>query len=497
MIRGHTSCKHKDSRSKVAMNDKVEKDSEDEELIVQEADDEDYEEVTEQGDAEDKSASQKALLSGEEDEVIRVLEGVGFELRTFDESYLAFRRTNLKYPEPPYSGRYWRIPRAYAKELLAQIGEEIDELPSVVGLTIPARGYVELWLASRVVTSMIARRLFSLRSDDLDCIHIDPDRALPSLPFRSFGEEGEAARRVHLSGKGSDPCIEMSNASPLAMLFFGRGFYSGSARASATHIPFILTLKIDYGVPVPKDQLIKKGEEIARSFLYELDVRNGLGLDLRVRMPRREADIEWRITTRSNRIRYPRSRLQLEVSSLFSFASQAVGDPPLAFLSYYQTLEYFIPAAVRQSALKAIKRELRDPGFDEADNDSLLRIVTAAEGSISAAESSQFRILVSDYVRTNRLEEFFDHDWGNYFTRQGPIKGVDPINPKNPNQSLSNQIADRIYQIRNRIVHAKDDPKFGDARVLLPRSAESNAMQPDVLLVRLLATEAIAASQAM
>lgn len=206
------------------------------------------------------------------------------------------------------------------------------------------------------------------------------------------------------------------------------------------------------------------------------------------------ANVTLSLPEASDKIRYPRAKLQNEVAALFSFASQIVGDPPQAFLSYYQALEYFIPTAMRQSAIKNVRRELRDPGFDDASDASLLRVVQAAEGPLAAAEPNQLRIVVNEYVRTSRLVEFFDHGgWGDYFSNRGPIKGAPPVNPRNTGQNLSDQVADRVYQIRNRIVHAKADPKFKYARVLLPRSSEANALIPDVLLVRLLAIEAISA----
>jgi hypothetical protein len=167
----------------------------------------------------------------------------------------------------------------------------------------------------------------------------------------------------------------------------------------------------------------------------------------------------------------------------------------LAFLSYYQTLEYFTPSAVRQSTFKTIRRELRDPKFDRESDTSILRIVSAAERSSRFAEADQLRTLVREYVRRNRLEEFFAADWGNYFTKHGPISGVEIINASNPTKDLGDQVADRIYRIRNRIVHAKDDPRYEDARVMLPRSQEAAALRPDIELVRLLAMEAILASQ--
>ena len=192
----------------------------------------------------------------------------------------------------------------------------------------------------------------------------------------------------------------------------------------------------------------------------------------------------------SGRIRYPRTSLVEEVAILFGFAAQASSDPPQAFLSYYQALEYFIPSALQQSAMKEIRRELRDPGFDDSSDTSLLRIIEAAAQTVAANEPHQVRIVINESVRASRLEEFFDREWGNHFTHRGPVRHV-PYISRNTEQCLSDQVADRVYQIRNRIVHAKKDRRFAPA--LLPQSTESNALTPDVLLVRLLVTEAIAA----
>jgi hypothetical protein len=133
---------------------------------------------------------------------------------------------------------------------------------------------------------------------------------------------------------------------------------------------------------------------------------------------------------------------------------------------------------------------LRDPMFDSSSDASMLKIVKAAAGPTGTREAYQLRAVIREYIRASRLDEFFQCDWGSYFTRHGPIKDVPHIDI-NGEKSLPEQVADRIYQIRNRIVHSKADSRW--ARVLLPRSSESNALTPDVLLVRLLATEAISA----
>ncbi|GAA0853102.1 hypothetical protein GCM10009525_81910 [Streptosporangium amethystogenes subsp. fukuiense] len=121
-----------------------------------------------------------------------------------------------------------------------------------------------------------------------------------------------------------------------------------------------------------------------------------------------------------------------------------------------------------------------------------MRLLRVAEGSTGAKESEQFRILIRECVRRERVVEFLETgEWGDYFTKRGPISGVEPLNVQNSSKDILEQVADRIYKIRNRIVHAKDDPKYVDAPVLLPQSDEADALVPDVRLIRLLAIEIV------
>jgi hypothetical protein len=460
----------------------VDKDSRANDLAGSEVLAEDYPGVADQG------IFREALLDDEEKEAVALLAGLGFEYQSHDKTNLMFERLRDNRSRLPSSRR--SFPRAYVRMLLEQLGEKVEKHPVVTGLMVPARGYVELICARLEPT--IAKRAFRLESDELDCMHKELAYAMPSLPYRWPDEEGgESAKRVHLSGRDGEPCVEISNASPLAMLLYSHLSESSRVRLAYPRFPFLATLKIACDPTSDRERIGRKGEDAARSLIYELNVRNGIIVELDAPPTGPDVTVARRPPGVSRRIRYPRTRVKPDVAILFGFASHAASDPRQAFLSYYQALECFIPTAIRQTAFKKIRRELRDPGFDEASDASMLRIVKAAEGSIAAAEPNQLRIVVNEYVRASRLEEFFERDWGGYFTNRGPIKGVPSINIKNTDPILPYQVADRVYQIRNRIVHAKDDPRFGQAGVLLPRSSESNSLTPDVLLVRLLATEAI------
>jgi hypothetical protein len=373
--------------------------------------------------------------------------------------------------------------------LLEQIDDDLLGHPTSMGFMVPSRGFAEIVIRDyRWPKQGISdERLLRLPYDKAGCSHDKEGRRFLSLPFDASPERATRDDRVHLVNEAGGPCIELSNASPLAMALYGPTRVSG--------LPLLLTVKIDYCSSMTEQALINKVDELIRSLVYELDIRNGklYGISTRPLVSDVEPFAHPRV--KIDKIRYPEIKIRREVADLFNFAGHVWTNRPLAFLSYYQTLEYFMPIAVRQDVFRKIRGELKDPTFDRDNDECVLRIIGTIERGSRLTEADQLRTLVRDYARRDRLEEFFAIDWGNHFTKLGPIYGAEPINLENRSKDLCDQISDRIYRIRNRIVHAKDDPRYEDARVLLPRSQEAEALGPDIELVRLLATEAILAAR--
>jgi hypothetical protein len=429
-----------------------------------------------------------AELTDEEKQILVSLKRLGLEYSGHERSIIRFRRSPDLYPRS--EGAFLRDK---VSDLARQLDDELVNHPTNLGFVVPSRGYAEIvirdnrWPRPPVSTE----RILQLDYDQFDCLHKEPDQKLSSLPYTSRFSAGVTLKgsRIHLVDKADSPCMELSNASSLAMLLYGSPFM-GSDR-----IPLMLTIKLDFGSTLDEEFLIRRSDDLVRSLIYELDIRNGSVVGSAVRPLRRDARQPTLPKKKIDKIRYPQVQIKREVADLFNFAGHAYDNRPLAFLSYYQTLEYFIPIAVRQSTFRMIRRELRDPTFDRDNDSSILRIVSTAERSSRLVEIDQLRALVREYVRRDQLDEFFAADWGNYFSKRGPISGVEAINLANPSKDLGDQVADRIYQIRNRIVHAKDDPRYEDAGVMLPRSQEAEALGPDIELVRLLAMEAVLAGQ--
>jgi hypothetical protein len=420
---------------------------------------------------------------------------LGFELQDANTEQVIFRRP---LEEPGGIARYASVPLAYLSILVEELKLAALQHPSFYGFLIPSVGYSEVVLGTPPRTNpfLLERVLVRYAESGADSTDGQGAKEFPSVEFRratraSPHEQVYINPVVRVRDEASAIVLEISNASPLGLLYFGR--YINPAVGRVRDTPLIPTIKLRFGKAMPDGEIIAATERLVRSLIYELDIRNGVVVATQPR--RRARGVRLQSLTRDNptTVRFPRTRLQAEVADLFNFAAQANDNMLLSFLNYYQVLEYFLPAAVSKAAVARIRRELRDPQFDDNSDDSVIRILTEAERSTSISEASQVRVLLAEYVRKDKLEAFFASDWGTYFSKRGPIIGVQNISVESA--EFVDHVSDRIYQIRNRIVHAKDNPKYRSSKVLLPLGDEAQALGPDVQLVRLVASEAILASQ--
>jgi hypothetical protein len=440
-----------------------------------------------------QSRQDSSRLTDDELRVNSSLTNLGWKIVSSTQSKLEFERSrpeSLTIDEWLISEKW--LPRVSLSELIRQTREQVIQHPGVEGFVIPRHGYAEIVLhvTSFSAISISYEDFFSGTPDEGKCRHGEGNQ-LPMLPYSPSItlRKGPLRDRIHVpSSKSSEPCLELSNASPLAMLLYSR-------RTDPQRLPLLLTAKIDYGIALDESALIDNTDRLTHTLVYELDARNGFVVAVESGVSSRSNRAMARRRTRATEIvRYPRLQVDREVSSLFNFASQAGDNLPLAFLSYYRALEHFMPIAVRQRAYKEIRDQLSNPNFDPDRETCLFGLVAAATKSVNAQEKIQFQMLIREYIPLDRLTDFLSQDWGDHFSPGGPIRAVKSIDIMDASK-LSVNVADRIYGIRNRIVHAKDDPRYSEEPALLPRSKEADALGPDVLLVRFLATEAISHDQ--
>lgn len=378
-----------------------------------------------------------------------------------------------------------RVPRSCLADMFVRF-EDVKAHSNMCGIVVASTGYVELVVGdfNRFGPSILRLR----KTARVENVHSCSHEAVKPLVL---SERNQVDVNVHLTSRGG-VCIEISPASPLCHLMTSTGSpRKDMSRDGYLRLGYRTTVKVLFGKTMPQAQAEERAGELLASLFYELDVRNGIRFRTR-RWPDHRTSKRAMGSPNDKVIRYPEMKVNPEISSLFGFAGAELDNPPLAFLSYYQILEYYLSLAVKRKALREIGKEVSDPLFDKTSPESLMRVLSLGERSFHGTEASQLRTLVEECVRVGKMEEFLSGtEESEHFGKRGPIKGVGVVSVGNRQQSLAAQVADRVYAIRNRIVHAKDDPKYDDAPPILPQSAEADALWPDIYLVRFLASEVI------
>lgn len=262
--------------------------------------------------------------------------------------------------------------------------------------------------------------------------------------------------------------------------------------------PSTLSLKVQWN----QGEAVEKASEFIRSFatavLFEFDVNHGVLFSLVPHLPGpRAVSVRARGATPGKEAppMVPRQAYNEEAVSLYTYASSAHGLPLLQFLAYYQVLEYFFPVYGRAELVQRFRREFRDPRFNPANDRDVARLVQILAGSGKGymPESSQLEATIKHCVDENALMEFLTEttNRSDFFTGKQELKGAKSLNFDTKAPSIITQVAARIYQIRCRIVHSKEDGGAAGVEMLLPLGPESRSLFQDISLVRFIAQKVL------
>ncbi|MFG3058992.1 hypothetical protein ACGFYM_10390 [Streptomyces sp. NPDC048231] len=438
-----------------------------------------------QEEAEDAASETEGVdtrLSAEQEAAIEKIESSGYKRNT-DYGGVAARRGFLftRVEERKGINRGFFAVERESLNLVAESLGDYGEVDSSKGVFKLDGSYSEYAIqgAGRIVPA--AHQISRIDWDYVTPLACDHDFD----PGVIFARGAKLFPGFHVTSPNGDTCVELSQMSPIA------GFFVSGGRIVRPDV-VDYTLKVYTSMAAPTAERLERIRRVVDGTLFELNVKSNLALSLkprdRVALPR-----VMRSFKPVKSVSFPATEIPREVAALFSFAAEARDNPPFAFLSYYQILEYYMPLASKRDSLKRIRREIRDFSFNVASDASILRVLNAAERVKGLGEEDALKILVRDCVREDTLEAFFDAEGvREHFSRKGPIAGVPSINPAATNESLAVQVAKRVYALRNRIVHAKDDPRYSERPQLLPRSSEANSLELDVMLSRFVALETIA-----
>jgi hypothetical protein len=245
-----------------------------------------------------------------------------------------------------------------------------------------------------------------------------------------------------------------------------------------------LTIRVENAETERHIDTIRLIEKIANSVCFQLSLLLGIKLNLQ-----REQRIRGRIRKQKKGTKtdicFPLREYDQQPMSLFWYAKGASNLPLLQYLAFYQILEFYMPTYTNKDAISKIKNILKDPRFNIEKDAQVAKIIKtlspAAHGF--GSERSQLEAVIRECVDPKGLIELISShkDLKEYYSEE--YKSIAPqkvvLNNKKLPELIS-QIANRIYEIRCRIVHTKDSPAEHDLPPLLPFSKEIPLLHNDI-----------------
>lgn len=245
-----------------------------------------------------------------------------------------------------------------------------------------------------------------------------------------------------------------------------------------------------------------KLETIGTAFLFQVSLADGdlcslveipSGDERSARYAPVNDTYEW-----SLELAFPQRTLEPKPLALYYYAS-TLSDvfPLLKFLAYYQILEYHFRrySRARLNAARSLRSLMLRDEFDSSDIRDVTRIVDHVVAKTRrrgyGSEREQLQTVITECVDQRSLRMLLtDHRYDgvalwDHLANPERLRWVKVLDvTRRNNRDFRPTLANRIYDIRNRIVHAKES---FDEEPIFPFSEESKALGPEIEVLRYIA----------
>ena len=242
-----------------------------------------------------------------------------------------------------------------------------------------------------------------------------------------------------------------------------------------------------------------KLSKLANAFLFQLAYNTDISL-----VPQRELDA----LSRSGRISRMRRNRPTEIdpprrtytSDLIHHYLLAVSivSPVVEYLSHYHVLEHFFEAIFNDDLITAIQDQLTQPSFSyrrKKDIKTLInkirRSLQVRDETITFSEEEALRLTLRNFVHfpdlLNDLENYDQSIVDYYRDNKVPFSAGPEVDLQgNDEEVIIKNLAKRIYQTRNALVHSKE----GDRSKYTP-FADDHALMKEIPLMRFISEHTI------
>ena len=266
---------------------------------------------------------------------------------------------------------------------------------------------------------------------------------------------------------------------------------------SITH--FRATLQIKNVVVNTEDEARRILEKISNTLFYQMDVLYDCCMSL---SPRRESlreqkrkkqyktkDIEIQDLT----LKFEYDEIPL---SLYWFAQSNTHSPIFMYFALYQALEYYYPIYASRNAKERIQILLKKPDFRSTRDSDIMKILDIVKSNNSSAwgdELGQLKITLKSILLPNEVVEFIkaNTEINEYFSSKNSTKIAERKLRLEDLTGIMDDLAERIYDIRCRIVHNKASETD---KKILPMTQNVEYLKNDVELLKFIVRRVIIAN---
>jgi hypothetical protein len=196
---------------------------------------------------------------------------------------------------------------------------------------------------------------------------------------------------------------------------------------------------------------------------------------------------------------YPTVRYNDIAASLYWYAKSARDMPLLRFLAFYQSVEYYFPRYSTIEARKRVASIIKSPNFRLFNDDDIDRIVSSvrlSRGGGLGDERSQLRAVVGECISSEDMRSYLEYsaDRREHFSGKSRKHRYHKVPLENKVADLRNDVADRIYDIRCKIVHTKSGVDGDGLPMLVPFSEEADYLSYDIDLMEFVSKAVLVSS---
>ncbi|HEV2488150.1 MAG TPA: hypothetical protein VGT08_21690 [Terracidiphilus sp.] len=300
--------------------------------------------------------------------------------------------------------------------------------------------------------------------------------------FGNIGSKDEGPAEIEVTGPSGMTIRLVERGQILPLLDYGSRIY----------------LRVE-GIGITEhDKALNLLDDLSNALFMQIDFRFNLPLTIsrETSIPRRPVRPRGQLDE-DNQLSFPRHSYDRSPSSLYWYARSASSMPLLQFLAFYQCIEFFFPQYSRQETIARLKNVLKDPAFDiHRDPCMNLLLNAAVEGRRGLPEERKQLgatlklcidpIALRDFLNeTDDRKKFYGSEYKKISDKRILIA---------EDQNVVEQTAERVYDIRCKVVHTKNFEGSDRDEMILPFSSEAELLADDVELIKFLARKVMVAS---